>query len=611
MKNKILKSSLSILTAFVLVSLLIGFGWIPSQAAKNNENSSLDPGRQVIHVDRQNRWVGINTVPSTELSVEGTTLISEDLHVDGIIYGDGSGITGITTDPGGTDGQIQYNDNGIFNGASGLYYDDVNNRVGIGTDGPTGDLTIGLSGAAPGHTINFTNLGTVTGIIESTQYIGLRSGANSDIVFYPASTEAMRIRAAGNVGIGDNDADAHLEVSANGGSGGNIFLLSSNDNNDGDMLTVTESGYVGIGTTTPSHKLSVNGDTSITGDLHVDGTIYGTVSGGTSAPGGADGEIQYNDNGTLEGASGLYYDDVNGNVGIGTTDPGTALLNVGGDTDVRVYFGRAAIGTRNEGGASDYAYFSHYDHHSGSNYGLRFAANGDTALNSSTLVGFNIGNVSKMSLTSTVFNVSAVAMGIKNANPTGLLEVGNGIMTVLTDGNVGIGTTDPLGTLTVGDFTTAANVVFNSPNTLADGSAVQFRETDGSSWAGFQIQHDTLNNMIDFERYISGAKAFDIMTFSLGNGNVGIGTTTPSHKLSVNGDTSVSNDLYVGGKIYATGGVDPSYVLYDPMTREEIKEMAKEISEDKKGGAMMFFNGETKQFEYYLPVEDRFESLSK
>ena len=48
-------------------------------------------------------------------------------------------------------------------------------------------------------------------------------------------------------GFGDLNPDAHLEVSARGSTGGNILLLSSNDNLDGDILTVSEAGNVGIG----------------------------------------------------------------------------------------------------------------------------------------------------------------------------------------------------------------------------------------------------------------------------------------------------------------------------------------------------------------------------
>ena len=44
--------------------------------------------------------------------------------------------------PAGSDTQIQYNDGGSFGGASGLVYDDVNARVGIGTTAPQATLQV-------------------------------------------------------------------------------------------------------------------------------------------------------------------------------------------------------------------------------------------------------------------------------------------------------------------------------------------------------------------------------------------------------------------------------------------------------------------------------------
>ena len=46
------------------------------------------------------------------------------------------------SNPGGSDGQIQYNNGGSFGGESQLYYDDVNNRLGVGTSSPTSTLHI-------------------------------------------------------------------------------------------------------------------------------------------------------------------------------------------------------------------------------------------------------------------------------------------------------------------------------------------------------------------------------------------------------------------------------------------------------------------------------------
>jgi hypothetical protein len=61
-----------------------------------------------------------------------------------VIAADGSGgwswqsisAVGAVTSPGGTDGQVQYNNGGSIGGAAQLYYDDVNSRVGVGTATP-------------------------------------------------------------------------------------------------------------------------------------------------------------------------------------------------------------------------------------------------------------------------------------------------------------------------------------------------------------------------------------------------------------------------------------------------------------------------------------------
>ena len=64
--------------------------------------------------------------------------------------------------------------------------------------------------------------------------------------------------------------------------------------------------------------------------------FYGTNSGGTKgwydfsvSPAGSDGYVQYNNNGVMGGANPLYWDDYNGNLGIGTTSPAGRLHVVG------------------------------------------------------------------------------------------------------------------------------------------------------------------------------------------------------------------------------------------------------------------------------------------
>ena len=66
---------------------------------------------------------------------------------------------------------------------------------------------------------------------------------------------------SGNTGVGDVTPDALLEISQSGGSNA-PFMISSDDNNDGDRLMVNGSGNFGLGTTTPTSRLHVNGSSS-------------------------------------------------------------------------------------------------------------------------------------------------------------------------------------------------------------------------------------------------------------------------------------------------------------------------------------------------------------
>jgi hypothetical protein len=80
-----------------------------------------------------------------------------------------------------------------------------------------------------------------------------------------SGSQIFRIDNDGNIAIGtDGSPDAKLEVSAGGGAA-DLFMLSSNDGNDGNRFIVKNIGNVGIGTTSPFAKLSVTGAGTGTG----------------------------------------------------------------------------------------------------------------------------------------------------------------------------------------------------------------------------------------------------------------------------------------------------------------------------------------------------------
>jgi hypothetical protein len=102
--------------------------------------------------------VGVGTTnPTAKLDVNGTVALGSSVYdANGTFGTNGQVLSNVTgfgvswTDASGggggsvagSDGQIQYNNGGSFGGASQLYYDDANNRVGINTSTPTAKLDV-------------------------------------------------------------------------------------------------------------------------------------------------------------------------------------------------------------------------------------------------------------------------------------------------------------------------------------------------------------------------------------------------------------------------------------------------------------------------------------
>ena len=199
-------------------------------------------------------------------------------------------------------------------------------------------------------------------------------------------TTRLEILSGGNVGIGTTDPQQKLDVvglintqgaaggiqiTKRGGSGAGIPVIYNPTGDDlrfyigGDLMTIQNGGNVGIGTTIPSAKLSINertgGQATYTGNLKIDdGAVNGPgVVGGIEILNGISGngygyKIYTNNSNDYLGIATRYnsatwterlaISQINGNVGIGTTGP-QGKLHVLGDDNVAIFDTSGAANT--------------------------------------------------------------------------------------------------------------------------------------------------------------------------------------------------------------------------------------------------------------------------
>jgi hypothetical protein len=266
-----------------------------------------------------------------------------------------------------------------------------------------------------------------------------------------------------------------------------------------DQFLIRASGGVGIGTNNPAEVLDVNGTVRAT-------AFVGDGNGLTN--------LQVNSGWTIDGND--LYSSVSGNVGIGTTDP-NALLEVEGSS--------ANLGLTSTSGLSPYITFDHLGSlGSGSTIGSMYfkwgVSNPVAAIFAKA--GSDTANQDNAHLT---FSTASAGVSLER-------------MRIDEDGNVGIGTMNP-------------SVGLHIKDTQNWGSALQL---DASGLTGGQWWRIDSTANVHAEggsklliRDTSGYH-FAIDT----NGNVGIGTTSPTAKLHIGGTAGVDGIKFPDGTLQTT-----------------------------------------------------------
>ncbi len=473
----------------------------------------------------------------------------------------------------------------------------VNGNVGIGTSSPAMRLMV-EDDATDGFIAGFFNNAGSTdgnggadrdesliwiGGLQNTTHYGVHLGSvnnnnspskhNSDFIIKtnaetgPGHLERFRVTHSGNVGIGTNSPAHALHVAGNflirTPGGLNRFFIDNGKDEadaasaflydaagslttriDADGKTYFNGGKVGIGTASPTGRLSV-GTSPVAVTLNssqaatffegenTQVTIFGTANSTGNGP-----RLQLFENNSNKYGVEWFYDagdnlfeqtfyanssDINsftqgfagfsfdGNVGIGTTSPAQLFHVQGGDAVIRspngenrFYFAR---GDDDEAGGIFYAYDNT------ANNTIRLHSEGSS---------------------------------------------------YITGGNVGIGTTTPDSKLTV----------VGHVNVGGEGNAwIKARHINGKHWQNSGYHELLLNYHTGYAVKVGfGNQDANLLV----SGDVGIGTTTPEAKLTVDGDIRAT-------KVQVVADVNsvPDYVFsedYELQSLEEVEAYVKENS---------------------------------
>ena len=409
-----------------------------------------------------------------------------------------------------------------------LYIDHDNQRLGIGTTSPNTllDVSSGNFGAtAP--TVRITN----------TINVGDWSPVTSDLgrfEFFTDDTSGNAPYTLGYIGI-KNDYTTGAPTLP---SGAMVFATTTYNALGGavERMRIDSSGNVGIGTTSPGTLLEISGNSQAsTPALRVNctdssvqlnqvaGAVQFSVNDASTPGAGVKTSINSIALNSIGSSYGLGFNttsgvnnvermriDSDGNVGIGTTSPSS--------------FG------------ATYKVLDLY---------------GTNAMYAINTVGGIFGQINAA-------NTDALYIGTRSNHKIHLTTNNSNALTILTDGNVGIGTTSPPKKLSISGTKNTSIIRLGSTTNGSSWSigdkigAIEFSSADGSGAGSgvkasisYEVEAGTTGSTNSMVFSTAGTSAGTNNTERMritAAGNVGIGTTSPAYQLTLGGNAVGSTE---------------------------------------------------------------------
>ena len=502
-------------------------------------SEKLEVAGDIKAVDSSNRSITLNVGSSNQI-IETT---------GGLNIGAGTGSVRVTQF--GQNSELTVDDsaqaNKIVLKSNGISYLNGGN-VGIGTTSPGSTLTVSGPSSNQFQIINSANNKSWRPNVNGNDFYITESGVSNPFV----------IQAGGKVGIGTTNPNRSLHVigqvaidNSTSPSGGLLVSPDGTSNKvysrtgnaassahpldfisgSSTSMRIDTSGNVGIGTTSPDYKLDVAGTFRV---KHANSAvaIQEYSSGATIWMDGVDGDFVGGDyfNISAYGATDLAFGHGaatkmtlknTGNLGIGTTSPGAKLeVVVADDTfnDVNVLKLKRIWAT---GSGSDRA------------HGVSFTDNNSTLATIYADRTNSGANYNSDLLFATNTGASGTSLSTR--------------MIIKHTGNVGIGTSFPDEMLHI-ENSLGANIILNS-NTGAVNNGIYMSEGASSTPTqnGAYFYYDSAANAVKLDTGTSSLSTK--LTVLRDSGNVGIGATSPTQKLHVDGNTLISAEKYY----YAAG----------------------------------------------------------